>query len=260
MTRLDTPAPSAAADGQDTEAALWRAFRADPAGPARERLFTLHAGFARSIAHRHHRDRSFGDLDVEDIRQLAFAGLLEAIDRFDPDRGVPFRGFASHRISGSIRDGLARMSEMREQLSWRQRLRRERVRSLAAENPESLSTADALAALADLAVGLAIGFMLEGTGMVTPAEEGGEQDRAPQVTAYDSAAWKELVGRLQAELGALPEREQAILRHHYVDGIAFEHLAVLLGVSKARVSQLHRAALETLRKRMLKRGHFRLER
>lgn len=241
----------------DAETVLWRAFKDEDSVAAREQLFALHAPFARSLARRHYRERSFGDVDIADLRQLAYEGLLEALDRFDPLREVPFRGFAAHRIRGSILNGIARMNELREQLSWRHRLRRERTRSLmTSDDAVAMSTSDTMAALAELAVSLALGFMLEGTGMMTSAEGG----RLPLGTAYDSAAWKEISNRLLAELASLPEREQIILRRHYIEDVSFEHLARLLDLSKARVSQLHRSALAVLRRRMAARGHFRMER
>lgn len=199
-----------------------------------------------------------GDIDFADLQQLGYAGLIEAIDRFDPRRGTPFRAFAAPRISGSIMDGIDRMSEMREQMSWRKRVRRDRVRSLSPpeQDVDGLNEPDALAALADLAVGLALGFMLEGTGLVIS-----DEDAAPNVAiGYESAEWMEVVDHLRAELGDLPRREQLILRHHYGGGVGFDQLAKLLDLSKARISQLHRAALDLLRKRLAARGHFRLER
>jgi RNA polymerase sigma factor for flagellar operon FliA len=245
-------------DGDD--ALLWQAVRAEGSLEARDRLFSRHAAFAKSIAQRHHRERSYGDLEIADLRQMAYAGLLEAIDRFDPALNVPFRAFASHRISGSIVDGMSKMNEMREQVSWRHRLRHERLHSLTQGDADVMTTRDAMASLADLAVGLALGFMLEGTGMIASADVDGAQVPALRATAYDSTAWRELVDRLRTELSALPEREETLLRRHYMEGMSFEHLAQLLGVSRPRVSQIHRAALDLLRKRLASRGHFRLER
>ncbi len=246
------------AEPESEEAALWTAFKVEGSLLARERLFSRHAAFARNIARRHHRERSRGDIDPLDVQQLAFAGLLEALDNFDPRQGVPFRPFAAHRISGSVRDGIVRMNEMREQLSWHHRTRRERLQSLSDANADSATTSEAMAKLAEIAVGLALGFMLEGTGLFAPGDDGEESARPAANTAYDSLAWSEIVSRLHSELSVLPEREQVILRQHYLNGVGFEDLAVLLGLTKGRVSQLHRAALLQLRKRMSQRGHFRL--
>ncbi|HEX3673453.1 MAG TPA: sigma factor-like helix-turn-helix DNA-binding protein [Rhizomicrobium sp.] len=171
---------------------------------------------------------------------------------------VPFRAFAAHRISGNIRDGIVHLSEMREQMSWHHRTRRERLQSLSGEDPGQANTAEAMAKLAEIAVGLALGFMLEGTGLFAPAEGDEDGTRPLAHTAYDSVAWKETVTQLHSELSVLPEREQTILHQHYLNGVGFEDLAALLGVTKGRISQLHRAALLLLRKRMSEHGHFRL--
>lgn len=235
------------------EAELWRVMKEQGSSAARESLFTRHADFARNIARRHHREQSWGDIDVTDLYQHAYAGLLEALDRFDPALGTPFRAFAAHRISGSIRDGIARMSEMREQISWRRRIRRERIQSLSEGEPGAAKSS-AIEQLAELALGLALGFMLEGTGLYAEVDA----DSLPAHSAYDSLAWKEALVHLHRELSSLPDREQTILREHYLNGVNFEQLAILLSVSKGRVSQLHRAALAVLRKRLREQGHFRM--
>lgn len=244
---------SAEADGD-----LWRAFKDGGSLGARERLFSHYAPFARNIAKRHYREQARGDIDLSELCQLAYAGLLEALDRYDPGRGVPFRPFAAYRISGSIRDGLAQMTEVREQMSWQSQMRRERVQSLAVAQDGAGEASDSMSRLVELSAGLAIGFMLEGTGLYSGEDNG----CAPAVvsTAYESLVWSQTVADLHAEFQALPEREAAIMRQHYLCGVSFDNIAVMLGVTKGRVSQIHRAALMLLRKRMHERGHFRLER
>jgi RNA polymerase sigma factor for flagellar operon FliA len=146
------------------------------------------------------------------------------------------------------------MNEMREQMSWRHRNRRKRLASLREADEGDMNTSEAMEKLAEIAVGLALGFMLEGTGLMASDEaQGGERSAA---TAYDSLAWKDTVTQLHLELANLPDREQTILREHYLAGVNFDQLAALLAISKGRVSQLHRAALELLRKRIGERNRF----
>ena len=97
------------------EPRLWAAFKAQNSLAARAALFDRYAEFAYNIARRHYRERSRGDIDFSDLKQLACAGLLEALDRFDPERGVPFRAFSSSRISGSVGCFIEKSSEVREQ-------------------------------------------------------------------------------------------------------------------------------------------------
>lgn len=223
------------------EASLWRRFRFERETRCREQIFTRYRGLARSIAMRQLRARPRNGVELNDIEQFAYEGLLVAIDRFDPLRGIPFGAYARRRIIGSIADGASRMNEVDAQYSYRRRAEAERLRSIAAESRES----NALGALAELAAGLAIGLILEGTSLIEP-EDGA--DRRPN--AYESLAWRQLQAQLVQEIDRLPEREATIVRQHYENGVSFIQIARLLGLSKGRVSQLHAAALEKLRTRM----------
>src|SRR5512142_1038251 len=73
------------------------------AGPDRRRirngLVERHLGLARTIAgHFRHSGAAF-----EDVVQVASLAVVEAVDRFDPARGVPFSAFATPTVSGSIK-------------------------------------------------------------------------------------------------------------------------------------------------------------
>lgn len=236
------------------EASLWREARGGDR-LAREQLFKNHFPYARSLARRHFLDRRGGDIEFGDLCQLASAGLLEAIDAFDPNRAVPFRGFARRRIVGSILDGVATTSEVRQQQSFRNRVRRERMRSLGIDKSQAatLSGKDALQALIDVAMGLALGFMLEDTNLYV-ASEAGEHP----VTSYDSLVWKDAVKAVSAAVESLPVQELSVIRGHYLDGLQFEQIAAVLGLSKGRISQIHRAGLARLRTRLASSGHFNL--
>lgn len=241
-------------DDGGKEAALWREFRTQGSDEARQKLFDIHSAFARQIAKRHFLDRKSGDLELADLCQFAYTGLLEALDRFDPGRGAPFRAYASRRIRGSVLDGLSHLSERREQLSFRQRARKERLKSLTVDDPEKLSASEAMLALIEMATGLALGFMLEGSGLYVTQDQA-DHNRSP----YESTAWNESVRSVTAEISNLPAQEHKVIRYHYLEGLSFEHIATALGVSKGRISQIHRAALRSLRERLSPAPVFRLE-
>jgi len=244
------------ANERDEEEDLWRRLRSQDQA-ARERLFAIYCPYARSLARRQFAVRTRGDLELADLEQFAFEGLLQALDRFEPARQVPFRGFAAKRMLGSIADGVRRANEVREQMAWGHRMRQERLRSMVPS--DNVAQMSALDALADLAIGLALGFMLEDTAIALRFERG-DAPSASVPSAWQSLAWCEVKETLDVELANLGGREQMILTSHYLEGMAFDTIAALLGISKGRVSQIHRAALITLRKRMSRRGHFRLER
>jgi len=245
----------AAASGLDllvrphrVEASLWRRFRLEEAFECRGVLFDRYVGLARSIAARHYHRRFAKGIERGDFEQFAFEGLLQAIDRFDPLQGVPFGAFARRRIAGSVADGISKMTEVGVQISHRHRVEQERLRSLArarAPAGADVQDDDALAALSDLALGLALGLMLEGTSLMEPADG---LDTRP--TAYETLEWREMQASLVREVARLPAAEATVVRQHYDNGLSFAQVAELLGLSRGRVSQLHRAALERLRRKM----------
>jgi RNA polymerase sigma factor for flagellar operon FliA len=225
------------------EASLWRRLRADNDSECRETLFNRYVGLARTIAATHYFRRRIKRADRTDFEQFAFEGLLQAIDRFDPLLGVPFSAFARRRIAGSIAEGAAQMSEVDAQISHRHRMERERLRSLVRHDGKPPE--DALAALSGLAMGLALGLMLEGTGLMDA------QDAADlRPNPYESLEWRQMQRKLVREVVRLPEKEAVIIRQHYENGLRFAQIADLLELSPGRVSQLHRSALERLRKRI----------
>ena len=150
---------------------------------------------------------------------------------------MPFGAYARRRIAGRIADGMAQMSEIGAQLSLRRRLQRERVRSF-----DIRDDGDPLAILGDLAVDLAVGLLLEGTGML----DGGDE----RSDAYEGLAWHQAQAALVRELERLPDSEATVVRQHYHTGLSFAHIAALLTLSRGRISQLHRSAIERLRRRL----------
>ncbi len=98
-----------------------------------------------------------------------------------------------------------------------------------------------LAHLADVAIGLAVGFMLEGTGMYDPG------DALDPFDGCASMAFGQLRSRVRAAVDELPEQENRVMAAHYFRGEPFADIAVSLGLTRGRVSQIHRSAIHHLR-------------
>lgn len=235
------------------EHALWTALAETGATKDRERLFQFYTPFARRLVGKFVNLEAKSSIEYDDLFQLACTGLLEAIDRFKPELGVPFRYFANRRINGAIVNGIAKHSEVSQQISARRRMARERAASLQGDEVKSSSLQDALVMLGDIAAGLALGLILD---EVRNQSEGPVD---PTPSAFETIAWKQMTKLLRDSLEELPQRERDIMIWHYVDGLRFEQVADLLRLSKGRVSQLHKAAIGLLRKRLLKGAHFRVD-
>jgi RNA polymerase sigma factor FliA len=227
------------------EASLWRRFCFEREAICRELLFDRYLGLARAIARGEYRRRPAYGLERGDFEQLAYGGLLEAIDRYDPLRGAPFEAFARPRIRGAIADGLAVSSEGGAQASHRRRLELERLRSLqaaAASAGTAGQSGDFVSELADLAAALAIGIIAENVKL--------SQAMGSGLGAYETLAWRDLQLSVLKAIELLPDNEKAIMTHHYMEGVSFTRIAQVLGLSKGRVSQLHAAALSRVRERL----------
>jgi RNA polymerase sigma factor for flagellar operon FliA len=222
------------------EAAMWRAHLDASSASTRSALFMRYVAFARRAAHDEwHRIGGHG-FEREDFEQLASEGLLQAIDRFDATRDVRFESYARHRIRGCIHNGLTKASEASSQFNYRKRVERERMRSLRAKAD---SSAPALERLVDLAVMVALGTLIETRSEIEP-------DCIPSdaPTAFEALAWSQLCGEVDKRIAQLPHNEALVLDQHYRHGLMFQQIALLLGVSKGRVSQLHAQGLAKLRR------------
>jgi RNA polymerase sigma factor FliA len=224
---------------------LWLAFERDRSSKTRDAVFERFIGLAKSIAARLFRNRQVESFEFADYYQLACEGLLQAIDRYDMTRNQNFPSFAYRRIEGNVLSGVIKLSETQQQIAFQQRLRRERLQSLKSSDNAAQSHADALARLCEVAVSLAISFMLDDCKMLLP-----DKDIDPAPNAYDSLAWQQAKQQLTQAVRSLPLREQQLIQLHYSQDLDFTTIAGLLQLSKGRVSQLHRSCLTRLHKNL----------
>lgn len=222
-----------------TERAASWASRQSPV--ERAKLVEAYTPLVRRLAARVYARRVGGELEFADLVQLGMVGLLEAIDRYTPARGVRFESFATYRVEGAILNGLAGYSELQRQLAVRREVARERAASLRQE--DSAPDKSSLERLADLAIGLAIGFALE----AGPAESEGP-------VGPDNAYMRVELLQLRRQLAELTERlpdvERLVIFRHYFQQQAFDEIAHGLSLTKGRISQIHHSALRRLRERM----------
>ena len=170
----------------------------------------------RRLAQRCYARRVGGELQYADLVQHGMVGLLEAIDRYTPARGVRFETFAYQRIEGAILSGLEAESEVQRQLAVRREQARLRARALAEEaatshgDAASGPSASPLERLADLAVGLAMGFVLDGADIPGPSLEAAVPDNA-----YARTELAQLQRQMAELLQQLPLAERRVLHRHY---------------------------------------------
>jgi RNA polymerase sigma factor FliA len=210
------------------EVELWRRYRQSSDLDARDRLFMLHMPWAASVGRTVYRRVSVYSLDCEDFVQNAELGMLDAMMRFDPERGIDFRAYAKQRVRGAVFNGVRAL------------LRERGVSADDARFAERLShmhrdEADAFESVVDAIVGLGIGYLLENAA------------HDARTDAYTYAKRDQTNVRLLAAVSRLPHRLRDIVNAHYFNHVPFSTIADQLQLTKGRVSQLHREALLRLR-------------
>lgn len=187
----------------------------------RQTLILEHYEQVRGIAARLSR-RLPGHIDREDLVGWGLLGLLEAIDRYDPSRGLPLAALVEVRVRGAIIDALRQQGTGRSVLSALRRL----------EEEEELSGVERV--LLEKKVGL---------GRREELPEEGFADDAPPPD--ELLLQKQRRATLGTWLQQLPFREQQVLSLH-LDGLKSIEIAVRLDLSEGRVSQLLSSAEQHL--------------
>jgi RNA polymerase sigma factor for flagellar operon FliA len=200
-------------------------------------------------------------VDPGDLVSSGVFGLIDAIERFDTERGVKFETFAAPRIRGAIYDGL-------RQLDWVPRS----IRTRAKEVERAMSGLEHRLGRAptddELAKALRIGKgdlanWLKSISSTTigpldraiaagaePADFDGPGSSSPSAQIEE----RELSEAMHAEIRKLPDREKLVLSLYYDEGLTLEEIGEVLGVTKSRVSQIHTKAVLHLRARLTASG------
>jgi RNA polymerase sigma factor for flagellar operon FliA len=205
----------------------------------------------RGIAAAIYQSGSPHGVDYRDLVQMGVVGLLQSISKFDPERGISFKSFANKRIRGEMLKGLDQNSELHAQNVLRRSIRRDRAESLH-EQSAADSSGDEFAQMIEVAIGVAIGHMLEGTAMLP-------QQGNANLAGERPSEFLGICESLRGLVDELPEPDDLIIRFHYFEGLPFAEIAELLGLSKGRISQRHARALRILRERQRGKGKLSLE-
>ena len=227
--------------------ARWRRFIQKREPALREELIGHHLEFARVVAAKLYRLRRDNSVPFDDYLQYARAGLIEAIDCFDPAMAVPFERFSFHRIRGSILNGLEAESELAAQRkAGLPTGLYERLHSFDLDRSNNAQE-DALHRWVDKVVGVALGLLLD------RAQEG-LADENIHANPYARVELLHLRRRILSCLQTLPTREREVIHLHYFEHLEFQFIAERLSISKGRVSQLHARGLKQLRELIGKDG------
>ena len=228
----------------------------------REQLILEHLPQIKYIAHRIS-TKLPSHVELNDLVSAGVLGLLDAVEKFDPSRGVKFKTYAELRVKGAILDSL-------RNLDWAPRSLRKRSKDLEKtykeleqrlgrpatdkEVSDELGiTLDEFYELIDQIKGLNLGSFHD----LAPQEDdrNGEPlvkyiPDAPQTDPFFVFQKSELRDLLAGAIDTLPKKERLVVSLYYFDELTMKEIGKVLGVNESRVSQLHTKAMLRLRTKL----------
>jgi len=245
-------------------AELWTNYKEHSTADARERLILHYSPLVKFVAGR----VAAGlpqNIEQSDLVSYGIFGLIDAIDKFDLERGFKFETYAISRIKGAIIDEL-------RSIDWVPRSVRAKARAIERaysklenelkRSPEESEIAremditeddlqhtlsqislTGLVALDDLLA--ASNSDRQGGTTVKDTISDGRHD---PVEAYEVDEMKHL---LADAINRMPDRERLVLTLYYYEGLTLAEIGEVLGVTESRVCQIHTKSILQLRSRLV---------
>ena len=240
---------------------LWADFKATRSQDLRDKLIVQYSPLVKYVAGR----VGVGlprNVEQADLASFGVFGLIDAIEKFDPERGYKFETYAIARIKGAILDELRSIDWVPRSVRSKARNLERAMSKLESENhraPTDKEVAEEMGVSeAQLQTTLSqISFV--GVAALDEMLAGGE--RGESVTLGDTVAdtkdgpmgvfeVEEMRQILAESINRMPEREKIVLTLYYYEGLTLAEIGRVLGVTESRVCQIHTKAVLQLKSRI----------
>ena len=200
-------------------------------------------------------------LDEEDLISAGIIGLMDAMTRYNPERGAKFKTYAEFRIRGAMLDEIRSMD-------WIPRSVRDRIAILQRVQRDLLNRygrppmAEELAAALTMSVEELADFLPRAQGaMLVSIEDLGAEELSEHklLRVVTEAVSRDPLSNLMAEnmrevleeaIQQLPEKERSVLMLYYCDELTMSEIGSSLNVTESRVCQIHSQAITHLKAKL----------
>lgn len=248
---------------------LWKMYQENQDTLTQESLFQQYSYLVEQMANRLSVSLPKRSVPKEDLMSLGYIGLLEAIKKFDYNKGFQFETYGLWRIKGAMLDGIRKMD-------WVPRGIREKAKKLnqAYRNLEQslmrTPTEQELSQYLNLSLDevdqamttLSLSTLLSLDEPVGSQEEEGRQlsrlDMLKDETASGHERRTQMMEfrKLMAEsIEKMSEKQRLVITLFYYEGLTQVEIAEVLNLTKGRISQLHSQAILKLRKCLEEKGY-----
>ncbi len=212
--------------------------------PERHKLIQEHLGFSRAMAFKIRDRHGLRTQLLDEMIAAGNAGLVEAAERWDPERGVAFTTFAHYRVRGAIYDALRQQGLFSRRASLRFDAGADAVMQDRADNPSSEQGGGKAARVERLA-----GALNEIAAVYVMSLDA---DDRPEPVSTDPPEMEQIIDEQEARsdltraLRQLPERERRLVRLHYYRHLSLAEAGAKLGLSRSWACRLHARAVRRL--------------
>lgn len=231
---------------------LFRRFKGEGDMDAREKLVMSHLNLVRFIANKF---KNRGE-PIDDLVQVGYLGLLKAIDRFDPSRGLEFTTFATPTIMGEIKRHFrdkgwsVRVPRRLQELSAKVNQATDTLTSQLQRSPTIAEIADYLDATVDEVLE-AMESSSAYSSVSLEAPSGADDDDTPSVidryaTEDSDLAFTDDRIIIEEALASFSPRERDVIEMRFLKGMTQIEIAEKLGISQVQVSRLLRRTLKKI--------------
>jgi RNA polymerase sigma factor for flagellar operon FliA len=228
------------------------------AAPSTEQLVLQHLPLIQTIAKRLAK-RLPPSVEVEELVNIGVIGLLDAWDRFDADKGVPFKSYAEMRIKGQMIDSL-RSDDIVPRSVRRKHTRLTQERFELVNRLGRTPNRDEMCAQLDMTPKAYDAFVKDSViAKVTSLDAPSSDDNStPMIenlslgsdTAEDTFGGKEMRMAVAEAVAMLPERERQVVTMYYVDHLTLREIGDRLGVTESRACQIRGQGVKRLKYRL----------
>lgn len=240
---------------------LWEEYVETRSAELRDRLIIAYSGLVKIVAGRMSMYLGY-NVEFEDLVSYGVFGLIDAVDKFDFEKGVKFETYASLRIKGAILDQIRKMDWIPRTLRQRQKKIENALRDiegrlnrgatdeeLALELGITLEELEEWKNQAEVSSIISLDDYLDQGSDIKP--DGTREIGISSFEAPESYVEKEeLKKALALAIHGLTDKEQKVISLYYFEELTLKEISAVLSVSESRISQLHTRALSKLKEKL----------
>lgn len=227
---------------------LWLTYQRSKKTEIREKLIEHYLSLVKLVAGRLAMSLP-QHVDKDDLISNGFFGLLDAIEKYDPSRGIKFETYAVVRIRGAMLDAIR--SQDWVPTSVRQKAKQYEQAIAQLENQLGRSATDEEIAM-ELGISSAELYTLINqlnASTIIPLEDFTKTETSSNhlVNPSEHIEIEEVKQTLSKAIDKLPEKEKIVVSLYYYEGLTLKEISLILKLSEARISQLHTKSIFRLR-------------